>query len=59
MATGMPMPARMPTPLPGSWVLGLVMAVGGLLVMVASFYLIIKIAGLVNALAEKIKEMKL
>jgi len=35
------------------------MAVGGLLVMVASFYLIIKIAGLVDALGEKIKEMKL
>ncbi len=51
--------ARMPTTGGGSPVLSLIMAVGGLLVMVASFYLIIKIAGLVDALGEKIKEMKL
>jgi len=38
--------------------LGLIIAVGGLLVTVASFYLILKIAGLVDALKDKIKEMK-
>jgi hypothetical protein len=53
------MVTRMPMAGGGSWVLGLVMAVGGLLVMVATFYLIIKIAGLVDALGEKIKQMKL
>ena len=55
------MVARIPTPapVPGLSVLGLVTAVGGLLIMVASFYLIIKIAGLVDALGQKIKEMKL
>jgi len=35
------------------------LAVGGLLLTVASFYLIMKIAGLVDALGEKVKEMKL
>jgi uncharacterized membrane protein (DUF485 family) len=40
-------------------VLGIVLAVGGLLVTIASFYLIIKMAGLVDALSQKIKEMKL
>jgi hypothetical protein len=35
------------------------MNVGGLLVMIASFYLIIKVVGLVDALGQKIKEMKL
>jgi hypothetical protein len=43
----------------GSPVLGIVMAVGGLLVTIASFYLIIKMAGLVDALSQKVKEMKL
>jgi len=42
----------------GSAVLGLIVAVGGLLVTVASFYLILKIAGLVDALKDKVKEMK-
>lgn len=43
----------------GSAVVGLIMSVGGLLVTIASFYLIIKMAGLVDALSQKIKEMKL
>ncbi len=43
----------------GSMVLGLIMTVGGLLVMIASFYLIIKLAGLVDTLSQKVKEMKL
>jgi len=42
----------------GSTVLGLILAVGGLLVTVAAFYLILKIAGLVDALRDKVKEMK-
>jgi len=42
----------------GSLVLGLVVTVGGLLVTVAAFYLILKIAGLVDALKDKVKEMK-
>ncbi len=52
-------PARMPMAYGGSAVLGLIMAVGGLLVTIASFYLIIKMAGLVDALSQKVKEMKL
>jgi len=43
----------------GTQVTSLIMAVGGLLVTIASFYLIIKMAGLVDALGQKIKEMKL
>jgi len=52
---------RMATPIRagGTPVLGLIMAVGGLLVTIASFYLIIKMAGLVDALSQKVKEMKL
>ena len=42
----------------GSTVLGLIMAVGRLLVTIAAFYLILKIAGLVDALRDKVKEMK-
>jgi hypothetical protein len=49
----------MPMAYGGAQVTGLIMAVGGLLVMIASFYLIIKTAGLVDALGQKIKEMKL
>lgn len=51
----MALPVR---PVAGSVVLGLITAVGGLLVTVASFYLILKIAGLVDALRDKVKEMK-
>jgi len=40
-------------------VLGLIISVGGLIVMIATFYLVIKIAGLVDAIKEKVKEMKL
>jgi hypothetical protein len=40
-------------------VIGLILGVGGLLVTIASFYLIMKMAGLVDALSQKIKEMKL
>jgi len=43
----------------GSPVIGLILGVGGLLVTIASFYLIMKMAGLVDALSQKIKEMKL
>jgi len=43
----------------GTAIMGLITAVGGLLVTIASFYLIIKMAGLVDALGQKIKEMKL
>jgi hypothetical protein len=43
----------------GSSVMSLITAVEGLLVTIASFYLIIKMAGLVDALGQKIKEMKL
>jgi len=50
---------RMPMTYGGSSVMGLITAVGGLLVTIASFYLIIKMAGLVDALGQKIKEMKL
>ena len=50
--------ALAPRAVGGSAVLGLIIAVGGLLVTVASFYLILKIAGLVDALKDKIKEMK-
>ena len=46
-------------PVGGSPVIGLLLGVGGLLVTVASFYLIIKMAGLVDALSQKVKEMKL
>ena len=42
----------------GSGILGLVLTVGGLLVTISAFYLIMKMAGLVNALSEKVKEMK-
>ena len=42
----------------GTSVMGIVMAVGGLLVTIASFYLIIKIAGLVDVISAKVKEMK-
>jgi len=50
---------RMPVTYGGTAVIGLIMTVGGLLVTIASFYLIIKMAGLVDALSQKIKEMKL
>ncbi len=46
-------------PVGGGLVLGLVMTVGGLLVMIASFYLIIKLAGLVDTISQKVKETKL
>lgn len=49
----------MPMTYGGSSVMALITAVGGLLVTIASFYLIIKMAGLVDALGQKIKEMKL
>lgn len=42
----------------GSLLLGLIITVGGLLVTIAAFYLILKIAGLVDALKDKVKEMK-
>lgn len=44
--------------LEGSTVLGLIVSVRWLLVAVASFYLILKIAGLVNALRNKVRGMK-
>ena len=43
----------------GLSVMGIIGAVGGLLVMIASFYLILKVAALVDTLSQKIKEMKL
>jgi len=42
----------------GSGILGLVLTVGGLLVTIAAFYLIMKMARLVSTLSEKVKEMK-
>jgi hypothetical protein len=50
---------RIPMTYGGSGIMGLIMAVGGLLVTIASFYLIIKMAGLIDALSQKITEMKL
>ena len=43
----------------GLSVIGIIGAVGGLLIMIASFYLILKIAALVDTLSQKIKETKL
>jgi hypothetical protein len=43
----------------GSAILGLITVVGGLIVTIAFFYLVIKLAGLVDTLSEKVKEMKL
>jgi len=51
----MALPVR---PMGGSAVLGPITAVGGLLVTVAAFCLLLKIVGLVDALRDKVKEMK-
>jgi len=45
-------------PVGGSLIVSLILAVGGLLITIASFYVIIKVAGLVDVLTEKLKEMK-